>query len=118
MFAIPRRKAPFDPPLPEPVTPAVVVGGVALLVGLVALDHVTGGLLGTLSALPGPAQRVASPEELAALASQDTAGTSAPALDARGHAPCTACGRRVAYASMSLNEDGYFCPSCATASGS
>lgn len=114
VFAIANRRSRFDPPTPDGVSPATVVGGVALLVGAVALDELTGGVLGALAILPGPARREPTPEELAALAAQLTAGTAAPAIDERGTVPCTGCGERVAYGSMALCEDGYFCARCAT----
>lgn len=38
--------------------------------------------------------------------------SAAPQLDSDGAVACTACQRRVAYASMVLNEYGYFCSTC------
>jgi hypothetical protein len=43
------------------------------------------------------------------------AETAAPVDDGEGNAQCTRCTRLVPYASMWLNEDGYFCAACAKA---
>jgi hypothetical protein len=41
--------------------------------------------------------------------------TAPPAILADGSAPCSGCDAVVPFDSMSIGEDGYFCPGCARA---
>lgn len=99
-------QSPFDPPTPEPVSPVEVVGGMAIVVGLVVADTMTGGLLDLLCAIPAPEQNAAS----TTIATPE--GTAPPNSDGGGDVECTRCAVYVAYPSMSLNEHGYFCSRC------
>ncbi|MCE9579571.1 MAG: hypothetical protein K8W52_41000 [Deltaproteobacteria bacterium] len=102
--------SPFDPPKPKPPTAketaVTVIGGL----GVIAADIATGGLLSTLAAIPSGGEREGPPDIRAGLAA--IADTAAPARDG-DRAACTRCAAWVPYASMALNEDGYFCARCA-----
>jgi hypothetical protein len=54
------------------------------------------------------------PLDLAPLLST-IADTAAPVDDGEGNVQCTRCTQLVPWATMSLNEDGYFCAACAKA---
>lgn len=108
LIAVSTRK-PFEPPRPTLVSPLVIAGGMALLALAVVIDRLSGGLLGTLLLIPTPSGKPAPAPDA------KLAGTTGPASDSRGNARCTRCGQFVAYSSMSLDEDGYFCPPCAAA---
>lgn len=43
----------------------------------------------------------------------DLAGTAPPAVSADGEAPCSGCDAVVPFATMTIDERGYFCPGCA-----
>jgi hypothetical protein len=105
----------FDPPTPPATSAAEIAGGTAALVGLVAVDVATGGLLGALAAIPGGERR--EPIDVRALeaAMPELATTAAPRRAADGRVHCTRCDDAVAFASMSLNDEGYFCAACAAA---
>lgn len=103
-----------DPLPPTPgVTAGEVLAGTAALAGLTALDVVTGGLLSVLGSLPGGLPRSGDTYDGPPLhVPPDLHHTAAPAADAEGRVACTRCRRRVPYASMALNEHGYFCATC------
>lgn len=98
------------PPGPQGVTAGEVVAGTAVVVGLMALDAVSGGVIGALAALPGG--RTDDYDGPPLVVPPDLHRTAAPVLGADGLVACTRCQRRVAFASMSINEHGYFCASC------
>jgi hypothetical protein len=108
---------PADPPADLPsVSTGEIVAGSAVVVGLAALDAVSGGLIGLLASLPGGLSRERSEdsdlEPRPPVVPADLHLSAAPALSADGLVACTACRRRVDYASMSLSEHGYFCDRC------
>lgn len=102
-------KSPFDPPTPEPVSPIEVIGGIALVAGIVVVDTATGGLLSFLDAVPAPRQQDAARTRAVIIPGM----TSAPKQDRCGNVQCSRCSVYVAYQSMSLSEHGYFCSRCA-----
>lgn len=79
---------------------------------LVVLDTLTLGLLTGLGAIPGRRRREEEPMLPPAIITDTTA---APVSDERGLVQCTRCAELVEYASMSLDENGYFCAPCAAA---
>jgi hypothetical protein len=101
---------PFEAPTPTTST-AETVGALALGAGMLAADMATGGLLSALASIPAPPERE-EPIDLAPLLAT-IADTSAPVDDGEGNVQCTRCTHLVPYATMSLNEDGYFCQKCA-----
>lgn len=106
------KKLPFDAPTPEPPSTAEVIGTAAAAVGVIAADVATGGLLSTLASIPAPSSDDNKPVDITPLLAT-IADTSAPARDADGNAACSRCNAYVAYETMSLNEQGYFCAACA-----
>ena len=99
---------PADPPAgPEAVSPVTVALGMVAVVGLVAIDTVTGGLLSFLDAIPGGGADADPP-----VVPPPPDGTAAPSRRVDGTVACTRCARAVPYHSMALNEHGYFCPRC------
>jgi len=112
--ALKTPKHPFEPPTPESkVADTALALGVGA--GAIALDIVTGGLLTGLSDVPGGSSRDPNePIDLAPLLAT-IADTGAPVDDGEGNVQCTRCTHLVPYATMSLNEDGYFCETCAKA---
>jgi hypothetical protein len=111
--ALKSPKHPFEPPTPEPST-----GETALAVGagfgVIALDIVTAGFLSGLDAIPSLSRDPEAPIDLAPLLAT-IADTAAPVDDGEGNVQCTRCTQLVPYATMSLNEDGYFCAACVKA---
>ncbi len=110
-------KPPFAPPTPETsptTTTARTAGAITAAFGFVAADIVLGGLLGCLASIPVPSFSTDEPGPpditplLAAISD-----TSAPVDDGEGNVQCTRCTYLVPYATMSLNEEGYFCGRCA-----
>jgi hypothetical protein len=102
---------------PGPPTPGTTAGdlfaGTAAVAGFVALDVVTGGLFSMVTSLPGGFPRSGDTYDGPPLfVPPGLHGTAAPAVDAEGLVACTRCQRRVPYASMALNEHGYFCARC------
>lgn len=83
-------------------------GAVAGFVGLAAVDIATGGLLSAIAAIPGGSD----PEPEPFVFDPTLAGTALPPRDADGNVACSRCGTFVSWASMSLNEHGYFCAAC------
>ena len=104
---------PFEPPPPEPAVADTALA-VGVGIGVVALDILTGGFLSGLSAIPGGPRDGTEPIDLAPILAT-IADTGAPVDDGEGNAQCTRCTHLVPYATMSLNEDGYFCAPCAKA---
>lgn len=109
---IPGPKRSFDPPQPE--TPSALetagmIGGGVVLLALAAvigpLPDFGGGLL--------PDPPFDDEARARALRACGADQARAPQRDPHGSAQCTGCAAFVPYASMSLNEDGYFCASCA-----
>jgi hypothetical protein len=100
--------APADPPSgPEPVPPTTVVAGMVAVMGLAAVDVATGGLIsGLLDGFP------AKPSPGPAVLPSILEGTSAPVVHRDGTVECSRCHAAAAYATMTLNEHGYFCPRC------
>jgi len=107
----------FEPPAP-PVEPRLRTGGrIVLLTVLVVLIYplwvvlnpifVILGLLDKDRFKPYPGRPVQVPPDLAQ--------TAAPVRAVDGRVVCSGCGAAVPFASMSLNEHGYFCPRCAQA---
>lgn len=98
-------------------TPASSAGDVLVftagLAALVMLDVVTGGLVSTLASIPGgPPSSGDAYDGPPLVIPADLHYTAAPAFGGDGRVACTRCQRRVLYASMALNEHGYFCASC------
>ncbi len=113
--------SPFDPPRPPEQsalgTAGIVAGGVGALGAFVVIDQCTGGLLGALTSLPSCGDEPAPIDVNALLqAMPELAATAPPQLTADRRALCTRCAAAVEFASMSLNEHGYFCAACAASS--
>jgi hypothetical protein len=113
------RRHPDDwcPASPMPPTPPTSAGdffaGTAVVAGFVALDVVTGGLFSMVSSLPGDFPRSGDSYDGPPLAvPTDLHTTAAPRREADGLVACSRCQRRVPYASMAINEHGYFCAKC------
>ena len=103
---------PADPPAgPEAVSPVTVPLGMVAVVGLVAVDTVTGGLLSFLDAIPGGGGG-GGDDDGPPLLPPPPDGTAAPSRRGAATVVCTRCARAVPYHSMALNEHGYFCPRC------
>lgn len=96
----------LEPPGPSGVSAGEMAAGAVALLGLVAADVATGGLLSVLNSIPAGR----SEEPFVAV---DLSGTAPPRVAADGTAPCSRCGARVTFSSMSINERGYFCAACA-----
>jgi hypothetical protein len=94
------------PPGPEDVSAATVALGTVAVVGLVAIDTLTGGLVSLIGAIPG------GTDDPAPFVPRTPEGTAPPVVHADGTVACSRCGRASPYASMALNEHGYFCASC------
>lgn len=108
-------KPPFEPPTPETsptTTPVQTAGAVAAGFGLVALDIATAGFVSALASIPTVSADEPGPPDITPLLAQ-AAGTSPPVDDGEGNVQCSRCTYLVPYATMSLNEDGYFCAACA-----
>lgn len=82
------------------------------MLGLAALEAVSGGLIGAIVALPGDLSGDADLESRPPVVPADLHLSAAPALGPDGLVACTGCHRRVAYSSMALSEHGYFCERC------
>jgi hypothetical protein len=108
-------KPPFEPPTPETaptMTRKQTAAAVAAGLGLVALEVVLGGLLeAVLMPLAIFSRKTTGPDMTPLLAT--IGDTSAPVDDTEGNVQCSRCNQFVPYATMSLNEDGYFCATCA-----
>ncbi len=102
--------SPFDPPKPPQISAAETSGAIAGVVVIGAVDIATGGLFSAIAAIPGSADS-GPPDIQAGLDS--IRDTGAPPRDADGNVACSRCGTFVSWASMSLNEHGYFCAACA-----
>lgn len=97
---------------PQPVSAGEVAAGSALALGFAAVDYATGGLIGLVAQVGSfsadrddsvaPAPKIPADLHLSA----------PPQLGSDGLVACRACQRRVPYASMVLNEHGYFCSRC------
>jgi hypothetical protein len=108
---LPRREIEWqDVDAPEPLTLRRIVAGAAAVFGIFKLNSLTGGLLDHFSedSDPNPGPRNKGPN----VVPPDLRQTAAPAFDADGLAACSRCQRRVAFASMAINEHGYFCARC------
>lgn len=81
------------------------------IAALVIFDTLTLGLLTGLGAIPGRRRR----EEEPMIPPANITDTTPPVSDERGLVQCTRCAELVEYASMSLDENGYFCAPCAAA---
>jgi hypothetical protein len=104
-----RSWRPADPQVELPaVTAGEIVAASALVLGLAALDAVSGGLM-PLAAIPFSRAKSAM---RVPVVPADLHLSAAPALGADRMVACTCCHRRVAYASMAINEHGYFCDRC------
>lgn len=113
LMTVKSPRHPFEPPPPEPAVADTALA-VGVGIGVVALDILTGGFLSGLSAIPGGPRDGTEPIDLAPILAT-IADTGAPVDDGEGNAQCTRCTHLVPYATMSLNEDGYFCAPCAKA---
>ncbi len=56
-----------------------------------------------------------SEPEMPAPREVDLSGTAPPAVTADGDAACSGCDAVVPFATMTIDERGYFCPGCARA---
>ena len=99
-----------EPPGPESVSAAVVVGGTVATIGIAALYPVlelAAGVVGLVDWVAG-AGAGDTPSPITA----DVTGTQPPVQTDAGLVSCTRCDRAVPWATMSLNEHGYFCAGC------
>lgn len=108
--AAPKWEPAEEPPGPESVSAAVVVGGTVAAIGLAALEPVID-LAAGVAGLVGWAAGVGDDDDRPRVA-VDVAGTRPPVRVAGGSVACTRCGRAVSWETMSLNQHGYFCSTC------
>ncbi len=97
---------------PQPVSAGEVAAGSALALGLAAADYATGGLLGLVAAVGRFSDDADDSGAPAPKIPADLHLSAPPQLGSDGQVACRACQRRVPYASMVLNEHGYFCSGC------
>jgi hypothetical protein len=108
------RNRRFAPPTPETsptTTPAQTAGAIVAGFGIIAADIALGGLISSVSAIPSFASDKPSQPDITPLLAT-IADTRAPIGDGRGNVNCTGCADLVPYATMSLDEHGYFCVNC------
>jgi hypothetical protein len=111
-----RKKLPFESPPPQSPTAGeiatTVAGGIVVLAAAAVLKPFVS-IFGVadlfLPAEPPP------PFDVERALRQVGAPLEGPPRDERGFVECTRCSAFVPYASMSLNEEGYFCRVCAAA---
>ena len=111
------KRLPFEPPQPDTPTKLETAATVAAGVALVPVAMLAEPVLRALSipALFGaddPEPFDAEAQRLA-LHACGAANTEPPVTDENGDVQCAECAEFVPYATMSLNEDGCFCATCA-----
>ena len=110
-----RDDSPFDPPRPPKPSALETLGLGAAAVALVVADACTGSVLRTLASIPAGGDQ--EPIDVAQLERSipGLTETAAPTQAPDGNVVCSRCATAVPFESMSLNEHGYFCASCARA---
>lgn len=113
-----KKHLPFEPPPPDSPTKletaATVAAGVALVPVMVLAEPVLRAL--AIPALFGADDELPFDAEAQRLALHacGAANTEPPVTDENGDVQCAECSQFVPYSTMSLNENGCFCASCAS----